>query len=333
MITIRADGSIVRGLKITHSGTSHDSVDAGISIEANDCLVENNRLEDVLFGIQLKKADGNTVKGNIISSLDRDISIRGDGVRMWYSHENRILNNRLINVRDFALNNSTDNQIMGNQIEDSRVGMEFIYSHDNEVGDNTITRNITGIVLIYSNHLNIHGNKISHMRKLTGAGLSFKESAEVIVKENEIAHCAIGLQANSPLDPDNRMIADGNLFAYNVLGMYFYGEKGGHIIRNNRFENNFTDVLGSGGSMTVKDNQWEGNYWDNYQGFDYDHDGIGDKPHNVFLYSERIWASNKKLQFFRGSPVMEMLDISLRLAPFNEPKLQYSDPKPRMIHQ
>ncbi len=329
VITIKADKTIIRGLHITHSGTSHDSVDAGISIEADDCVLENNKLDNVLFGIQLKQANGNIVKNNTISSLDRDISIRGDGIRMWYSHENRIENNRMNKVRDFASNNSSNNRIIGNIIRNSRIGMEFIYSNNNEVANNTISHNTTGIVLIYSNHLNIHDNQISHVRKLTGAGLSFKESAEVLVVNNTIAHCAIGLQANSPLDPRNRMIAEGNLFTYNVLGMYFYGEKGGHIIRNNRFENNFTDALGSG-SMTIRDNIWEGNYWDNYRGFDQDKNGIGDAPHKVYLYSERIWGDTPKLKFFRGSPVMEMLDISLRLAPFNEPKLQYTDPSPRM---
>ena len=329
VITIKANNSVVRGLHITNSGTSHNSVDAGISIEANDCIVEDNKLDNVLFGIQLKQADGNIVRGNTISSLDRDISIRGDGIRMWYAHDNTIENNVLDKVRDFASNNSTGNRVLGNKISNSRVGMEFIYSHDNEVANNTITNNITGIVLIYSNELSIHHNRISHMRELVGAGLSFKESAEVVVADNEIAHCAIGMQANSPLDPGNRMIAENNLFTYNVLGLYFYGEKGGHIIRNNRFENNFTDVLGSA-SMTVRQNIWSGNYWDNYRGFDRDGDGIGDKPYDVYLYSERIWADRPKLKFFRGSPAMEMLDVSFRLAPFSQPKLQYSDAKPRI---
>ena len=329
VITVKADKTVIKGLHITHSGTSHDAVDAGISIEADNCIVENNKLDHVLFGIQLKQANGNQLKNNTITSLNRDISIRGDGIRMWYSNNNIIENNKLDGVRDFASNNSSDNHILGNTIKNSRVGMEYIYSHRNEVAHNTITDNVTGIVLIYSNKLKIHDNLISHMRKLVGAGLSFKESAEVIVANNKIAHCAIGLQANSPLDPQNRMIAEGNLFTYNVLGLYFYGEKGGHIIRNNRFSNNFTDVLGSA-SMTVRDNIWSGNTWDNYQGFDHDQDGIGDQPHNVYLYSERIWANNPKLKFFRGSPMMEMLDISLRLAPLNKPVLQYSDPKPKM---
>ncbi len=321
VVSVKADKTVLRGLHITHSGGSHDAVDAAILLEANDAVIENNVLDEVLFGIYLKKADGNTVRGNRISSLERDISIRGDGIKMWYSNENRIENNTLDKVRDFASNNSLDNEIIGNTIENSRVGMEFIYSHGNEVANNDISHNVTGIVLIYSNQLDIHDNRISHMRKLVGAGLSFKASAEVLVRNNEIVHCAVGLQANSPLDPANRMIAEGNLFTYNVLGLYFYGEKGGHIIRKNHFENNFTDVLGSA-SMTVRDNVWEGNFWDRYQGFDRDKDGFGDKPYDVFLYSERIWANNSKAKFFRGSPAMEMLDLGFRLAPFSQPKLQ-----------
>ncbi len=69
VITIKADKSVVRGLHITHSGTSHDGVDAGISLEASHCRVENNKIEKVLFGIQLKNADDNIVRANTISSL------------------------------------------------------------------------------------------------------------------------------------------------------------------------------------------------------------------------------------------------------------------------
>jgi nitrous oxidase accessory protein len=332
VITVQADKSIIRGLHITNSGDSHDSVDAGILIQANNTLVENNQLDEVLFGINIKRANNNTVRNNTISSLERDISLRGDGIKIWYSHDNVIENNKLIKIRDILINNSTDNRIIGNTILHSRIGMEFVFSHHNEIANNSISDNITGIVVIYSNEMNIHHNRISHMKKLTGAGLSFKESAEVMVTNNDIAHCAIGLQANSPLDPENRMIAENNLFTYNVLGLYFYGEKGGHIIRNNAFKNNFTDVLGSA-AMTVRKNHWSGNYWDTYQGFDQNKDGIGDKPHDVYLYSERIWVDNPKTKFFRGSPVMGMLDMGYRLAPFTQPVLQFSDPEPRMSYQ
>lgn len=327
IITVKADNVVLRGLHITDSGGSHDTVDAGILIEGSSTIVENNTLDNVLFGIHLKNTSENIIRGNTVSSKNRDISIRGDGVRMWYSHDNLIENNTLQHVRDLALNNSSDNIITANTIIDSRISMEFIFSPGNEVSHNVLARNITGIVVIYSNEMDIHHNRISNMRELTGAGLSFKESADVMVHDNEVAHCAIGLQANSPLDPQNRMTTFNNLFAYNVLGMYFYGEKGGHIVRDNRFESNFTDVMGSA-ARTVRDNEWGGNQWDKYQGFDSDKDGVGDVPHTVYFYSENVWKDNPMVRFFRGSPVMEMLDVTYRLAPFTEPVLEYSDPTP-----
>ncbi len=57
--------------------------------------------------------------------------------------------------------------------------------------------------------------------------------------------------------------ADGALIANNVIALYFYGEKGGHVIHGNRFEQNFVDVAVSA-PMSARANQWRGNLWDNY---------------------------------------------------------------------
>ena len=123
------------------------------------------------------------------------------------------------------------------------------------------------------------------------------------------------------------MTATGNLFAYNVLGIYFYGEKGGHLLHNNHFENNFTDAMGSRPSATSH-NQWSTNYWDRYRGFDRDKDGIGDRPHEAYLFTEHIWNDTPMGRFFRGTPMMALLDFAYRLAPLKPPELEYSDPTP-----
>jgi len=329
VIIVKADGAVVRGLHIVNSGVSYDGVDAGILVEADQTLIEDNVLENVLFGIHLKQANQNVIRGNTVSSHGRDISLRGDGLRMWYSNGNLIENNQFTGVRDIFLSNSTENRLFGNIIEHSRIGMEFMFSPANEVAGNQIRNNDTGIAVIYSNEVNIHDNRIAHMRKLTGSGISFKESARVKVSNNEIAHSNIGLLANSPLDPQNRMTVEGNLFAYNVLGIYFYGEKGGHIIKNNRFDNNFTDAMGSA-PRTIRYNNWGANQWDQYQGFDQDGDGTGDRPHDVYLFSEHLWANRPMSRFFRGSLVMSLLEFASRLAPFSAPVMEYSDPLPAM---
>ena len=329
VLTVKADKTVIRGLRLTHSGGSHDQMSAGILIEANDTLIENNKIDNTLFGVVIQRADGNIIRGNQISSMQREISMRGDGLRLWYSHNNVIENNKFNHVRDLLFSNSSDNQIVGNHIQNSRMGMEFIFSPGNKIHNNVITNNTTGIVMVYSNQLSIRGNSISHMRKLTGSGLSFKESTDVVIYNNEIAHCAVGLLANAPISPENVLDIRKNLFTYNDVAMFFYGEKGGHIVRKNHFENNFVDVLGSG-SKTVQDNDWRGNYWDSYKGFDRDSDGVGDQPYYQFLFSDRIWRDRPQVKFFRGSPVLEMIDFAERLAPFSEPELVLADPEPQM---
>jgi nitrous oxidase accessory protein len=71
-------------------------------------------------------------------------------------------------------------------------------------------------------------------------------------------------------------------------------------------------------------------YWDDYQGFDRNGDGIGDTPHEVYLFADRIWMETPLATFFRNSPVLEMLDFLERLAPFSSPHLVLRDPAPRM---
>ncbi|WP_457671448.1 right-handed parallel beta-helix repeat-containing protein, partial [Thiolapillus sp.] len=103
ILTIEADGAVVRGLHLHNSGASHDAADAGILVKANDALVENNIIEDSLFGIHLSNAHGNRILGNHISSKkNRDISLRGDGIRLWYSHENLIQDNVIRHSRDMV---------------------------------------------------------------------------------------------------------------------------------------------------------------------------------------------------------------------------------------
>jgi nitrous oxidase accessory protein len=121
----------------------------------------------------------------------------------------------------------------------------------------------------------------------------------------------------------------GNRFAHNILGMYFYGERGGHRILGNRFEHNLTQVAVSAPG-TGSANVWQDNYWSDYQGFDRNADGIGDTPHAIYLYADRIWMETPMATFFRNSPAFELLDFLERLAPFSSPTLVLTDPRPHM---
>jgi nitrous oxidase accessory protein len=121
----------------------------------------------------------------------------------------------------------------------------------------------------------------------------------------------------------------GNRFAFNGIAIQFNSETGGNNMRNNVFEGNLTQVTYGGRSDNSDKNLWEGNYWDDYQGFDRDEDGYGDQKHELHSYADKIWIELPMARFFRSSPVMELLDFLERLAPFSAPDLILRDDKPR----
>ncbi|MET0012405.1 MAG: nitrous oxide reductase family maturation protein NosD [Sedimenticola sp.] len=329
VLSVLADGVTVRGLQIVNSGNSHDQVDAGILVAADNTLIENNRIEQTLFGIHLKKANDNTIRNNTISSMGDIPSLRGEGVRMWYSEGNLVEGNRISTVRDLVISNSSGNRFIGNTISDSRIAMEFVFSPYNLVQGNQVEDNSTGVVVIYSDELEILDNRFAHLRSISGSAVSIKGSSKAVISENLFLHCAIGLVANAPIHPEHVFRLQGNRFVYNDVAMYFYGEKGGHVIHDNQFEGNFTDVLVSASSSALH-NDWQGNYWDNYRGFDRDRDGFGDEPYNMYIYSDRLWMDRPLTRFFRGSPGLEVYDFVERLAPFSPPELILTDPRPRL---
>ncbi|MBW9267669.1 MAG: nitrous oxide reductase family maturation protein NosD [Candidatus Thiodiazotropha sp. (ex. Lucinisca nassula)] len=327
VMTIMSDHVAVRGLHLTGSGTSHNAMDAGVLIEANEVIFEDNRLDDVLFGIHIKQGNANTIRNNTVTSKPFEPSLRGEGLRIWYGNENLIEGNAFYYVRDLLLTNSSANEIIGNELHHNRISLEFIFSPDNLIKNNHIGENDTGIVAIYSDGLLIEGNHIEHIRNTGSSALAIKESSQVRIKDNNILHNAVGLTANSPVFPENILYLENNHFSYNNVAMYFYGEKGGHIIHGNRFVNNLSTIAVSH-VKSAKSNDWDGNLWDDYQGFDRDHDGYGDTPHTIKLYADRIWMDRPVTQFFRGTPIMGMIDFMERLAPFSQPGSILTDPRP-----
>ncbi len=62
VLTIQADGVTLRGLTLRASGNSHDQLDSGLMAEGKNLLIENNVIEDVLFGISLHKTGDSVVQ-------------------------------------------------------------------------------------------------------------------------------------------------------------------------------------------------------------------------------------------------------------------------------
>jgi len=329
VLTIKADHVTIRGLTVRNSGGSHDAIDGGIMAEGSHLLIENNIIEDVLFGVSLHRVTDSMLRHNRIRSRPVDSADRGDGLRLWYSTGNRIEDNDIARIRDITVSNSPRNRYTGNTVRDSRRAFNFLFSHRSVVERNLLEKNSTGIIALNSEGMIIRHNRILHAMDASGAGIALKETSAALIQGNEIVHCAHGIMADSPMNPINRIVFVDNLIAHNITGIYFYGAKGGHIAINNTFRSNLwpVTIIGDGDPMN---DTWWGNSWDNYEGFDLDADGFGDTPHELHAWADRIWIETPSATFFRNSPVLELLDFLEKLAPFSAPSLILRDTAPRM---
>ncbi|MCF8197584.1 MAG: nitrous oxide reductase family maturation protein NosD [Sulfuritalea sp.] len=329
ILSVAATAVTLRGLRLTGSGESHDRIDAGILLEGDEHLVEDNEIDDVLFGIHLKEVNRSKIIANRITGKHLAVAMRGDALRMWYSRHNLIADNVFSRARDITIANSTDNQIIGNQFRDGRYGMHIIFSPRLLVENNRLSETGTGIVVLYSPGLILRGNHVAHALTDGGGGMVFKESNDALIENNEVLHCSVGLKVDAPPLSTGVLTVRNNRFAHNIVGMFFYGEAGGHRFSGNRFENNLNTIAISAPGAG-SDNVWHDNYWGDYQGFDRDSDGHGDQAHEIYLFADRIWMETPMATFFRNSPVLEMLDFLERLAPFSSPHRVLQDPLPRM---
>jgi nitrous oxidase accessory protein len=198
------------------------------------------------------------------------------------------------------------------------------------VEDNYYEDNSVGIFLMYSDGVVVRNNHIARASGPTGIGIGFKETSDVTIEGNEILHSSVGLYLDvSPYQPDTTNRIEGNLIAYNGIGVRFLNDWQGNLFSGNRFKGNITQVTVEGGK-TARRNEWSGNFWDDYEGFDRDRDGVGDTPYELYGYADRIWMDVPPAQFFKGSPMLEVLDFLERLAPFSEPDLMLRDARPMM---
>lgn len=330
VILLDTDGATLRGLHLTGSGSSHNDIDAAVQVRGDFNVVKDNVIDDCLFGVDLQQSSNNIVRRNRIRSKEAPLGQRGDAIRLWYSFGNQITDNEIRDSRDTVVWYSKDNLIARNQASGGRYALHFMYAQYNKVEDNRYWDNSVGIFLMYSDGVEIRRNDIARASGPTGIGIGFKETSDVTIEGNRLLHNAVGLYLDvSPYQPDTTNRVRDNLVAYNGVGVRFLNDWHGNEFRANRFKGNLTEVVVEGGE-TANRNLWEDNYWDRYEGFDRNHDGIGDTPFELYRYADRLWMDRPAAQFFKGSPMLEVLDFLERLAPFTAPSLLLRDPRPHL---
>ncbi len=332
VITAKGSYITLKNLVIINSGARHESLDAAIKLsdgvqnEISGCTIKN-----CLFGIDLQMVNNSLIQNNTISSKELPLGLRGDGLRIWYSNDNVIRKNKLIKSRDMVVWYSHGNLIEENIGEHCRYSLHFMYAGKNFVKNNTYKFNSVGIFFMYSQDTVATGNIIQSSLGATGIGIGMKDVSNFTLKDNTILYCAQGMYIDrSPFEPGTTNKIEQNKLLYNSETIHFHSLSINNVIRENIIQGNIEDIVNDSKRDSLGENIVERNYWDNYEGFDKDKDGIGDTSHKVYRYADQLWIYNPSVKYFYGSPVISLLNFLAKLAPFSKPVLLVEDKKPRI---
>lgn len=322
----------LKNLTIQGSGDKHHTIDAAIKLSnSKQSEISNCIIKDTLFGIDLAMTNNSIISNNYITSKDLELGLRGDALRLWYSNDNIVKNNRVVKSRDVVVWYSHGNQIIGNFGEYNRYSLHFMYAGKNLVKNNTYQYNSVGIFFMYSKDTLAIGNTIKSSLGATGMGIGLKDVSNFTLKENTVIYNAQGIYIDrSPFEPDTKNWVEDNQVLYNSEAIHFHSLSENNVIKGNTIMGNIEDIINDSRGAKTDQNEIEGNYWDNYEGFDKNKDNIGDTAHKVYQYADQLWMYNKDVKFFYGSPVISLLNFLAKLAPFSEPKFLMQDAKPKL---
>ncbi len=335
VVKVAAPGVRLRGFVISNSGDSLNDENSGIAVEAPNTIIENNRLEDTLFGIYLREANGSIIKNNIISSKKLAVPRRGDPIRVWYSNDVLLEGNTIEEGRDVVLWYSERLTVRGNKVSGGRYGLHFMYCDDAIIENNLLTNNSVGTFLMYSRRLHLTGNTIANNRGPSGFGVGLKDLDDAIIENNLFLDNRIGAHLdNSPREINSIGHFEGNVFAFNDIGVNLMPSVRHNEFKANSFVENEQQVSIAGRVDHVQDNAWtvagRGNYWSDYVGYDGDADGSGDVPYKSERLFESLLDQDSSLRLFLYSPVEQAVDFAARAVPFVKPQPKLTDEVPLM---
>jgi len=330
VITINSSNVTLKNLTISNSGNRLENLDSAVKItKAKNIQIKNCKILDSLYGIYMNIVQDSAISDNYITSKKNDISLKGNALKVWYSHNNIIKNNTIESSKNVTFSYSNNNKIYNNTFLNNMFALHFSKSNNNIIKDNIFKYNSVGIMIMGTKNNKILDNLIQSSNGAAGIGIVIDKVSNLLLQNNTIKYNAKAIYIDTKRVENNyQRFIKNNKILYNKEALHFHSSIKNNVIINNIIKGNLDDVVKDLRGTYTANNLIEYNYWDRYTGFDRNKDNIGDTTHKNFQYADQLWHYNHKIKFFYASPIMTLMNFLANLAPFVEPNLLLEDKKP-----
>jgi len=325
ILLISGKDILIRGIQFRNAGYS--ALNDFASIKLVDCskvVIENNSIFDSYFAIHISNTSYAVVRNNTISGSPRSEQLTGNGIHLWKSNNALVENNRVTGHRDgIYFEFVTFSNIRNNLSEKNiRYGLHFMFSNDDSYFNNIFRNNGAGVAVMYSKKVKMENNHFEQNWGPSAYGILLKDISDSYILHNTFLKNTVGIH----LEGTSRIDIQRNVFRENGWAIKVQASCENNDFHHNNFTGNSFDV-GTNGSISLND--FYNNYWDKYEGYDINKDGIGDVAHHpVSLYSMIVEQNPYTLMLFRSFTV-QLLDKAEKAIPSLTPE-NLTDQKPLM---
>lgn len=316
IITIHSSNVTVEGFKIINSGTSSTEDFAAIKFsKVRNITIRNNYLENNFFGIYAEASSNSRIEKNIITSNAISESNSGNGIHCWKSDSLLILDNTIKKHRDGIYFEFVNNSVITRNlsIQNIRYGLHFMFSNHDSYIQNYFRENGSGVAVMYSKYVNMIYNYFTKSWGDAAYGVLLKEISDSDIESNYFYKNTTAVL----MEGSSRISFKYNNFILNGWGLRIQSSCMDVQVAKNNFISNTFDV-GTNGFLVL--NNFNKNYWDKYEGYDLNKDGLGDIPFRPLSLFSIIAESNPSTMILYRSFIVSLLEKSEKLIPTLTPE-------------
>lgn len=305
VVTITAPDVTLRGLILSGSGDSHETIDSGVQLTktAHRAVVDGNILQGNLYGVDVHGAKDARVIGNRIEGRqDRLMNRRGNGIYVWNAPGTEVRDNRIRWGRDgIFVNSSKRNVFSGNEFRDLRFAVHYMYADNSEVSDNVSIGNHLGYAVMFSTRVSVTGN-VSIDDRDHGVMLNYANRS--VIEGNLVRG---GPEKCAFLYNSHRNSFRNNRFEGCEIGIHFTAGSDRNEITGNAFIGNRTQVKYISTTWDEWSADGSGNYWSDFAAYDLDGNGRADVPYRPNDSMDHVLWTQPAAKLLMGSPAVQLV--------------------------